>query len=122
MHITLDFFLPYHQRDTKALYFICKVHYDNPGLHGNVVDSSGLEVHLTPHLRKYDSGLLTVGHDVTSFHIIPPDEERFTTVGHCPEICTRVRKDRCLKLYVHAAVTGWIGQSPHSYSRDMFCF
>ena len=67
------------------------MHYDNPGLHGNVVDSSGLEVSLTPHLRKYDSGLLTVGHDVTSFHIIPPGEERFTTVGHCPEICTRVR-------------------------------
>ena len=70
------------------------MHYDNPGLHGNVVDSSGLEILLTPHLRKYDSGLLTVGHDVTSFHIIPPGEERFTTVGHCPEICARVSNDR----------------------------
>ena len=70
------------------------MHYDNPGLHGNVVDSSGLEILLTPHLRTYDSGLLTVGHDVTSFHIIPPGEERFTTVGHCPEICTRVSNDR----------------------------
>ena len=68
------------------------MHYDNPGLHGNVVDSSGLELHLTPRLRKFDSALMTVGHEVSNFQLIPPQEERFTTVGHCPEVCTQVEE------------------------------
>ena len=49
-----------------------EVHYDNPGYHSGIIDSSGLEIMLTPKLRKYDSGLMTVGHDVTSLHLIPP--------------------------------------------------
>ena len=49
-----------------------EVHYNNPGYHSGIVDSSGLEIMLTPKLRKYDSGLMTVGHDVTSLHLIPP--------------------------------------------------
>ncbi len=74
----------------KTSCFYSQVHYDNPGLHGNIVDSSGLQLFLTPNLRKYDSGLLTVGHDVSSFQLIPAGQQRFTTVGHCPEVCTRV--------------------------------
>ena len=31
-----------------ATYYMFEVHYDNPGLHGNIVDSSGLEILLTP--------------------------------------------------------------------------
>ena len=55
-----------------ATYYMFEVHYDNPGYHSGIVDSSGLEIMLTPKLRKYDSGLMAVGHDVTSLHLIPP--------------------------------------------------
>ena len=55
-----------------------EVHYDNPGYHSGIIDSSGLEIMLTPKLRKYDSGLMTVGHDVTSLHLIPPGMAFFT--------------------------------------------
>ena len=60
------------------------------GLHDNVTDDSGLEILLTPQLRKYDSGLLTIGHEVSSLHLIPPGLEHFTSVGHCPDLCTQV--------------------------------
>ena len=73
-----------------ATYYMMEVHYDNPGQHSGIVDSSGLEILLTPNLRKYDSGLMTVGHDVSSLHLIPPGLEHYTTVGHCPDLCTSV--------------------------------
>ena len=75
-----------------STYYMFEVHYDNPGLHENVVDSSGMEIHLTSKLRKYDSGMLTVGHDVSSLHLIPPGLDHFTTVAHCPDMCTQVCK------------------------------
>ena len=73
-----------------ATYYMFEVHYDNPGYHSGIVDSSGLEILLTPNLRKYDSGLMAVGHDVSSLHLIPPGLEHYTSVGHCPDLCTSV--------------------------------
>ena len=74
----------------SATYYMFEVHYDNPGQHSGIIDSSGLEILLTPKLRKYDSGLMTVGHDVSSLHLIPPGLEHYTSVGHCPDLCTSV--------------------------------
>ena len=73
-----------------ATYYMFEVHYDNPGQHSGIIDSSGLEILLTPKLRQYDSGLMTVGHDVSSLHLIPPGLEHYTSVGHCPDLCTSV--------------------------------
>ena len=42
-------------------------------------------------LLKILSGLLTIGHEVSSLHLIPPGLEHFTSVGHCPDLCTQVR-------------------------------
>ena len=74
-----------------ATYFMFEVHYDNPGYHSGIVDSSGLEIMLTPKLRRYDSGLMAIGHDVSSLHLIPPGLDHYTTVGHCPDFCTTVK-------------------------------
>ena len=74
-----------------STYYMFEVHYDNPGMHENVVDSSGMEIHLTSKLRKYDSAMLTVGHDVSSLHLIPPGLDHYTTVAHCPDMCTQVK-------------------------------
>jgi hypothetical protein len=68
------------------------------GLHDNITDASGLEILLTPQLRKYDSGLLTIGHEVSSLHLIPPGLEHFTSVGHCPDLCTQVDNQK-LKIF-----------------------
>ena len=65
-------YLVFLQEHGGATYYMFEVHYDNPGYHSGIIDSSGLEIMLTPKLRKYDSGLMTVGHDVTSLHLIPP--------------------------------------------------
>ena len=73
-----------------ATYYMFEVHYANPGYHSGIVDSSGLEILLTPKLRRYDSGLMTAGHDVSSLHLIPPGLEHYTSVGHCPDLCTSV--------------------------------
>ena len=83
-----------------STYYMFEAHYDNPALHENVVDSSGMEVLLTPKLRKYDSALLTVGHDVSSLHLIPPGLDHFTTVAHCPDMCTQVQNlnDICIHI------------------------
>jgi len=81
-----------------STYYMFEAHYDNPGVHENVVDSSGMEILLTPKLRKYDSALLTVGHDVSSLHLIPPGLDHFTTVAHCPDMCTQVSSNALLHL------------------------
>ena len=60
-----------------------QVHYENPGLHENIVDNSGLEIHLSPVLREQDSSMLTIGHDVSTLHLVPPDQPSFTSVGEC---------------------------------------
>ena len=58
-----------------------QVHYENPGLHENIVDNSGLELHLSPVLREQDSSMLTIGHDVSTLHLVPPEQPSFTSVG-----------------------------------------
>ncbi len=52
------------------------------------MDNSGLELTITPHLRPHDSSMLTTGHDVSTLHLIPPGQASFTSVGHCPSLCT----------------------------------
>eukprot|EP00095_Tigriopus_kingsejongensis_P000886 snap_masked-scaffold409_size180341-processed-gene-0.2 protein:Tk00886 transcript:snap_masked-scaffold409_size180341-processed-gene-0.2-mRNA-1 annotation:"hypothetical protein DAPPUDRAFT_62540" len=102
---------PVGEQHGGSTYYMLEVHYDNPGLHANIVDSSGLEVFLTPNLRKYDSGLLTVGHDVSSFQLIPPGEDAFTTVGHCPEVCTQALPQEGVNIYAGLPHTHNLGRS-----------
>ena len=50
-------------------------------------DYSGLRLYYTPKLRKYDGGVLRVGHDVVPSHMIPPGRP-WTITGHCTSGCT----------------------------------
>lgn len=34
--------------------------------------------------------MLTVGHDVSTLHLVPPGQAAFTSVGHCPGLCSEV--------------------------------
>jgi len=41
--------------------------------------------------RKFEAELLQIAHFVAPSHIIPPQSEAFTTVGHCSGECTKDR-------------------------------
>eukprot|EP00479_Gromia_sphaerica_P009695 TRINITY_DN417_c0_g1_i3.p1 TRINITY_DN417_c0_g1~~TRINITY_DN417_c0_g1_i3.p1 ORF type:complete len:530 (-),score=130.38 TRINITY_DN417_c0_g1_i3:126-1715(-) len=67
---------------------IMEIHYDNPNLIPNIVDSSGMRFWLTEQLRPIDSGLIMAGQVVESISI-PPGEVAFDTVGYCSSACTQ---------------------------------
>ena len=87
-HFPKDAGYPVGQEHGGSTYYMFEVHYENPGRHPNIADNSGLELLLTPNLRPHDSSMLTVGHDVSSLHLVPPGQLSFTTVAHCPSQCS----------------------------------
>ncbi|XP_071439423.1 MOXD1 homolog 1-like [Hetaerina americana] len=86
-------FLPEHvglplAEEETVTYFMLEIHYDNPSFN-KIHDSSGVRIHYTDHLRKYDGGILVNGITVTPLHFIPPLQEQYTNVGFCSSECTR---------------------------------
>lgn len=71
-----------------ATYFMLETHYDNPAIHQNIIDSSGIRIHYTNQLRLHDTAMLLVGSEVNFLHMIPPRQELFKTVGRCTSKCT----------------------------------
>ena len=53
-----------------------------------VVDYSGFELRYLDEQRKYDAGVLMVGHSVTPAMIVPPGSKEFSVFGVCNESCT----------------------------------
>ncbi|XP_053381030.1 uncharacterized protein LOC123555574 isoform X2 [Mercenaria mercenaria] len=60
-------------------------HWNNPEKRADESDSSGFTFYITPKLRPYNSGILTIGQ---TFLEIPPRQEKYTTIGMCPSECT----------------------------------
>ncbi|XP_023339731.1 DBH-like monooxygenase protein 1 [Eurytemora carolleeae] len=92
-----------------ATYYMFEVHYENPGLHSNIADNSGLEIHLTPHLRTQDSSMITIGHDVSTLHLVPPNQPSFTTVAHCPAQCTSALPENGIRVFAGLPHTHLLG-------------
>ncbi|XP_039619224.1 dopamine beta-hydroxylase [Polypterus senegalus] len=65
-----------------------EVHYHNPLLIKDRVDSSGIRLYYTSHLRKYDGGIMELGLVYTPVMAIPPQEENFELTGYCTAKCT----------------------------------
>lgn len=78
---------PLGEKHGGATYFMLEIHYDNPNLRTGVVDSSGVRIMYTQKLRRYDAGILTLGHTVSPTHIIPPGQ-KWNSVAHCTGACT----------------------------------
>ncbi len=55
-----------------ATYFMLETHYDNPAIHQDIVDHSGMRIFYTDKLREYDTGMLLLGSEVNFLHLIPP--------------------------------------------------
>ncbi|KAK6620702.1 hypothetical protein RUM43_010997 [Polyplax serrata] len=71
-------------------FVMLEVHYNNPELKADWVDSSGIRFYLTPSLRKYDGGVMELGLEYTDKMAIPPGQERFQLSGYCITECTAI--------------------------------
>ncbi|XP_075453452.1 DBH-like monooxygenase protein 1 isoform X1 [Ascaphus truei] len=72
---------------TDPKYVLMEIHYDNPSYQEGLIDNSGIQMFYTPHIRKYDAGVLETGIWVSLYHMIPPDMPVFNTEGHCTMEC-----------------------------------
>lgn len=53
-----------------------------------MVDNSGMRLYITPSLRDYEAGSLTIGHTVDPVHVIGPKSQHWLSMGHCTSDCT----------------------------------
>nr|XP_039264402.1 DBH-like monooxygenase protein 1 [Styela clava] len=98
----------------NSRYFQLQIHYDNPMLKNDIIDSSGVELTYTAELRKYDAGLIVLGNTIDGFeHFIPPNAQQFKTVGHCQSRCWKgameFSKTPSIKIFstlLHTHITG----------------
>ncbi|XP_061763272.1 dopamine beta-hydroxylase isoform X2 [Nerophis ophidion] len=66
-----------------------EVHYHNPLRIAGRRDSSGIRLHLTPSLRRYDAGIMELGLVYTPIMAVPPQQHTFYLSGYCTSDCTR---------------------------------
>uniref|UniRef100_A0A8C6VZS4 Dopamine beta-hydroxylase n=1 Tax=Nothobranchius furzeri TaxID=105023 RepID=A0A8C6VZS4_NOTFU len=66
-----------------------EVHYHNPLLISGRRDSSGIRLHYTPSLRRYDAGIMELGLVYTPIMAIPPKQPIFYLTGYCTSKCTQ---------------------------------
>ncbi|XP_066019013.1 LOW QUALITY PROTEIN: DBH-like monooxygenase protein 1 [Pocillopora verrucosa] len=88
-----SFYYPLHAgfplgADDSPKNFLLEMHYDNPSNVPGRVDSSGVRIYYTDKLRKYDSGIVSVGVRVNNWHIIPPKQKDWLSIGYCTAECT----------------------------------
>jgi len=74
--------------DSGFKYAFFEVHYDNPEMRADIVDSSGLRFYYTPTLRENDIGVLWFGQQANANAIyLPPGLDTVNT-GYCSAGCT----------------------------------
>ncbi|KAF5288049.1 hypothetical protein FQR65_LT12099 [Abscondita terminalis] len=71
-------------------YIMLEVHYNNPDLKNDWVDSSGVKFSIVSDLRRYDAGVIELGLEYTDKMAIPPGQESFSLSGYCVSECTAV--------------------------------
>ncbi|CAH0715379.1 unnamed protein product, partial [Brenthis ino] len=71
-------------------YLMLEVHYNNPELRNDWVDSSGIILHITGNRRKYDAAIMELGLEYTDKMAIPGGQEAFPLTGYCIPQCTGV--------------------------------
>ncbi|KAK3101729.1 hypothetical protein FSP39_005907 [Pinctada imbricata] len=67
--------------------YIMEMHYNNPTLKSDYVDSSGIRIVVTPSLRPIEAGYVDVGAYVKYFQMVPPHEKSFISTTVCPREC-----------------------------------
>jgi dopamine beta-monooxygenase len=69
-------------------YMMLQIHYNNPQMLKGVKDFSGINIVYLDHPRKYDAGIMAIGHRITPFQLIPPGQDNFSVYGICDPSCT----------------------------------
>jgi len=69
-------------------HIIIELHYNNPKLISGLVDNSGISLRYTPHLRKYDAGVITLGDPFVRLPSLPAQQTRVERETNCPSECT----------------------------------
>lgn len=90
-------------------YLVLEVHYDNPRLRDDIVDSSGIRIYYERTLRTYDAGILEIGLEYSPKMAIPPQMASFHLNGHCLSECTQASLTRPITLFasqLHTHLTG----------------
>ncbi|XP_055862377.1 tyramine beta-hydroxylase-like [Biomphalaria glabrata] len=63
-----------------------QLHWNNPSKRSDWVDSSGMRIYYTPHLRTYDAGIIVAG---AQGFVLPPRRASITITSTCTSGCTR---------------------------------
>ena len=69
-------------------YILLEVHYNNKQVRSGIVDSSGLKIHVTQELRRYEAGIMELGLIYNNWMAIPPGQEAFVLRAYCTAHCT----------------------------------
>jgi len=71
-------------------YIVIEMHFDNPEDLAGIVDNSGVRIHYTSELRKYDAGSMTLGDPYIGFPDILPGIAAHPVEATCPSQCTEI--------------------------------
>ncbi|XP_026479444.1 tyramine beta-hydroxylase-like, partial [Ctenocephalides felis] len=73
-----------------SLYVMLEVHYNNPELRGDYVDSSGMRLWVTTNMRPLNAAVMELGLEYTDKMAIPPGQKEFALSGYCVSGCTKI--------------------------------
>lgn len=73
--------------DNDNYIFILQTHYDNPDRKTDIVDSSGVVIHTTSTLRKFDAGSVNIGDAAVLRPGVIETDVKYQ--GSCPSHCTK---------------------------------
>ncbi|CAB0007638.1 unnamed protein product, partial [Nesidiocoris tenuis] len=71
-----------------TMYAMLEIHYNNPSMSADWVDSSGFKIFLTSDLRPNDAGVIELGLEYVDKMAIPPQQKLFPLSGYCISECT----------------------------------
>ncbi|KAI5633676.1 tyramine beta-hydroxylase [Phthorimaea operculella] len=71
-------------------FVMLEVHYNNPEMKSDWVDSSGIVLHVTAKKRRYDAAIMELGLEYTDKMAIPGGQRAFPLSGYCIPQCTGV--------------------------------
>ncbi|XP_060803307.1 tyramine beta-hydroxylase [Amyelois transitella] len=71
-------------------FMMLEVHYNNPEMRKDWVDSSGIVVYVTANKRRYDAAIMELGLEYTDKMAIPAGQKAFSLSGYCVPQCTGV--------------------------------
>ncbi|CAG04874.1 unnamed protein product, partial [Tetraodon nigroviridis] len=87
----------------SSRYLRLEVHYHNPLLISGRRDSSGIRLHYTPSLRRYDAGIMELGLVYTPIMAVPPKQHTFYLSGYCSSKCTQAVR-ACVSCAIFGAI------------------